>query len=680
MKTRHLNVNTVLKPMALAMSTIALLSACASQQSMQSTSASPTNMPTGLGYEQSVPEPSVSFPLPAVDNIANNGNEHKYNPAYNPILVLLSGFNQVWTQGDEQWAKGGANSKGPADFSQEKILNKTAWQENIAYVVKVTNHRTYQQTLDAYLDDRRDKNFSVIDGFGPLANAYIKGAQASSNLPLHTISDVTRASSDPAYFDANATLDYSEGGDDDKAKGLSSSELGKVVDLVHLLRESSASTSPSKYVFSSPRPWRMNDKGQVIPLDANKDGVADTETLGDKTFELYDTNVAIVPSLKYQRRKAQDGRRKDGAFPSGHTNAGYLASWAYAYAFPERFAEMVTRGSELGESRIVAGMHSPFDVIGGRIQSQVVAAAALTNSQNSELKQAAYENSADYFSKLSGSQSLYKLAHQADNNDRWADHDHNKALYRFRMTYGFTQDKSNVGQAPIVPKGAEVILETRQPYLTAEQRRAVLYTTSIDSGYPVLDESNGWGRLDYVTASDGYGAFLGDVTVTMDASKGRFNAHDWWRNDISGNGLLTKQGSGWLTLTGNNSYEGGTILKEGTLEAQSSKAFGSGNVLVEGGSLLVNTGLTVNNYTQQDGVLTLSLSQTKQEQLKVNSKAVITGGDIVVKPQHSKPVAGDRIRLISADQFEGTFDKVITEGFKASVLYDDTGLTLLVKE
>lgn len=675
MKTRLLKVQTTtLKPLVITIGAIIFLSACANQLSTES-----INPPIGIGYELTVPAPIVSYPLPAVDNIENNSNEHKYDPNYNPILTLLSGFNQVWTLGDEQWANGSANSKGPADFSNVKILDPIAWQENIAYVVKVTNSRTYQQTLDAYLDDRRDKNFSVIDGFGPLTNAYIKGAQAHSNVPLHTVNDVTRASSDPAYFDANATLDYSEGGDDDKAKGLSSSELGKVVDLVHLLRESSASTSPAKYVFSSPRPWRMNDKGQVVPLDNNNDAIADTEILGDKTFELYDTNVAIVPSLKYQRRKAEDGRRKDGAFPSGHTNAGYLASWAYAYAFPERFAEMITRGSELGESRIVAGMHSPFDVIGGRIQSQVVAAAALANSQNAELKKAAYENSAEYFSKLSGSQSLYALAHQADNNDRWADHDHNKALYRFRMTYGFTQDKSKAGQAPIVPKGAEVLLETRQPYLTAEQRRAVLYTTSIDSGYPVLDESNGWGRLDYITAADGYGAFLGDVTVTMDADKGRFNAHDWWRNDISGKGLLTKQGTGWLTLTGNNSYSGGTHLKAGILEAQSRTALGSGNVFIENGVLLINSGLNVNNLQQQGGMLTIHLDQANVPALTVKNTAMIQEGTLVVDAL-AKPQVGDRIPLIKAKYWRGKFEQVLTKGFKAKVEYNNDGVDLLVTE
>ena len=41
-----------------------------------------------------------------------------------------------------------------------------------------------------------------------------------------------------------------------------------------------------------------------------------------------------------------------------------------AYVVPERFQEMLSRGLELGENRIVAGMHSPLDVIGGRMQAQ----------------------------------------------------------------------------------------------------------------------------------------------------------------------------------------------------------------------------------------------------------------------------------------------------------------------
>ncbi|WP_022962019.1 autotransporter-associated beta strand repeat-containing protein [Halopseudomonas pelagia] len=117
--------------------------------------------------------------------------------------------------------------------------------------------------------------------------------------------------------------------------------------------------------------------------------------------------------------------------------------------------------------------------------------------------------------------------------------------------------------------------------------RAVLYTTSIDSGYPLLDATNGWGRLDLVTAADGYAAFLGDVSVDMDASEGGFHVRDWWRNDISGEGRLTKTGSGQLTLEGDNSYSGGTLVQGGVLEAKSDSAFGEGDLYIEDGSVSV---------------------------------------------------------------------------------------------
>lgn len=92
-----------------------------------------------------------------------------------------------------------------------------------------------------------------------------------------------------------------------------------------------------------------------------------------------------------------------------------------------------------------------------------------------------------------------------------------------------------------VPKGAEVLLETRLPYLDSTQRRWVLATTGIPSGYPVLDDAEGWGRLNLFSAADGYGAFTNNVAVNMDASKGGFNALDRWRNNISGVGKLTKR-------------------------------------------------------------------------------------------------------------------------------------------
>jgi autotransporter-associated beta strand protein len=59
-------------------------------------------------------------------------------------------------------------------------------------------------------------------------------------------------------------------------------------------------------------------------------------------------------------------------------------------------------------------------------------------------------------------------------------------------------------------------------------------------------------------------------------------------NTINGTGGVTKNGSGNLTLSGNNTYSGATVINSGTLEAADAGALGSNNtVTVNGGTLLV---------------------------------------------------------------------------------------------
>jgi autotransporter-associated beta strand protein len=130
------------------------------------------------------------------------------------------------------------------------------------------------------------------------------------------------------------------------------------------------------------------------------------------------------------------------------------------------------------------------------------------------------------------------------------------------------------------------LLETRLPYLDTDQRREVLRTTAIRSGHALVDDVEGWGRLNLYAAADGFGSFDTDVTVTMDGTLGGFAAKDLWRNDIGGVGKLTKQGTGELELTGENDYRGGTVIDNGVLLAASQNALGRGGVLVNGGTLI----------------------------------------------------------------------------------------------
>lgn len=54
------------------------------------------------------------------------------------------------------------------------------------------------------------------------------------------------------------------------------------------------------------------------------------------------------------------------SYPSGHTTYGYTEALLLALLVPERYQQMIARGAEYGDNRIVLGAHYAMDVIGGR--------------------------------------------------------------------------------------------------------------------------------------------------------------------------------------------------------------------------------------------------------------------------------------------------------------------------
>jgi hypothetical protein len=58
--------------------------------------------------------------------------------------------------------------------------------------------------------------------------------------------------------------------------------------------------------------------------------------------------------------------RTSPAFPSGHTTYGYTESVLLGILHPQRYPQMIARGAEYGNSRIILGAHYAMDVIGGR--------------------------------------------------------------------------------------------------------------------------------------------------------------------------------------------------------------------------------------------------------------------------------------------------------------------------
>ena len=637
---------------AISLAVLVLLSACGGA-SDNVTDITPVSVAPAAPVDQGAPD---TAPLPAVaafvDSAATNqrGDARYATLATNAGVRVLGGFLNVWkplTEIVDADVSAPALDGFPAVVKSTwtgmpndgtnggTIVNATVHNANIDYVVKATAARTAEQGLQAYLDDRRNKGYSVTEGMGPLTTAWRSASRATTTINAM-----------PA--DATGVL-YNDGGNNNGVGGDANADFGKVVDFVNAMG-GNGSTEPAKRFYKYARPYRWSSA------------------------------VAVLPQLVQAKSPTP---ATDGGFPSGHSAEATRNAIGMAYVLPERYQELVGRGLELGESRILAGMHSPLDVIGGRVQAQAVAAANII-AANATTRAAAVSQAHTTLMKLTGTTAAAFPAYAVSGtaaSDRFADYATSRANYLRRLTYGLPQIGATNAPA-VVPKGAEVLLETRLPYLSDAQRRVVLKTTALASGYPVLDDPEGWGRLNLFAAADGYASFTGNVVVNMDAAKGGFNALDRWRNDIGGSGKLVKQGTGTLRLGGNNTWTGGTQVDAGTLEALSGSAFGNGDVYVGAAGTLASSApavLTLGaNYTQLDkGTLQITLGASNAGTLNVKGTATLVGGSLRLRfADGFKPAVGSSYQVVTAGARKGVFGSVAVDGYKATLQYSNTGVSV----
>lgn len=511
------------------------------------------------------------------DSYQTNVNTH-LTPQSNSAIAVLDRFSQLWKPGTA-WNNGTA-------------LNAAVLDSNIAQAIQTTTQRTPAQATAAYLYDRRNQSYSALEGFGPLTATVCAASNAGT-----TISNAIPANA--------TTILYNDTGNSNGSWADTTSKLGKMVQLVNTLRGNYSSANNAKAYFNYPRPWRQNSKVVIVPQ--------------------------LVPAKS-------SNPSTDGGFPSGHTNAVYLADFALAYAYPQRFQQFLTQASTVGNSRIVAGMHSPLDVMGGRMLATALASSILNDPVNTSLAAAAYAQTQNV---LAGA--------KTSNTPSQAQYAAGRAQYRQHLTYGFTQIGSTTIPAS-VPKGTEALLRTRFPYLTTSQIREVLRTTALPSGYPLLDDTEGWGRLDLYSAASGYGAFDNAVTATLNAAAGGFSASDIWRNDIAGTGSLTKAGTGSLSLTGMNTYSGGTTVNGGTLAAGSASALGSGVVSLARGTLSNTSISTVNVEALTQAVnSTINLSVLNSGPAFAAKGMANLHGNLIVNVAPNVRLANDVVLISAAD-------------------------------
>lgn len=339
-------------PSAITVACLAfLLSACGGDDNNSQSASTATPLavpapPADPGFVDSAPvQASV---LPFVDNIATNqrGDARYATVDTNAGVRVVKGFLDVWeplTRLVDAGAPAAANGSFPAVAASAwtglpndgtaggSVTNATVHNANIQYVINATTQRTAAQAEAAYFDDRRGKNYSVTDGMGPLTAAWRAAAQQTT-----TITSV------PA--DAT-TVKYDDGGNNAGVAGAGNAAFGDVITMVNKVGDN-ASTEPAKRFYKYARPYRWSSSVVLAPT--------------------------LVPAISTDPTT-------DGGFISGHTAEALRNAVVMAYLVPERFQEMLSRGMELGENRILAGMHSPLDLrVGPNGQGRMTVAGITT--------------------------------------------------------------------------------------------------------------------------------------------------------------------------------------------------------------------------------------------------------------------------------------------------------------
>ncbi|HBK1103075.1 TPA: autotransporter-associated beta strand repeat-containing protein [Salmonella enterica] len=168
---------------------------------------------------------------------------------------------------------------------------------------------------------------------------------------------------------------------------------------------------------------------------------------------------------------------------------------------------------------------------------------------------------------------------------------------------------------------------------------------------------------------------LGSGDVTDDATL-ELNTGGTFDNAISGSGQVVKSGDDVLTLSGANSYSGGTLISDGTLVASNVEALGSGDVTNDA-VLELNTGGTFDNAISGSGqvvksgddALTLSGANT------YSGGTLISGGTLVASNVEALGTGDVTDNAVLELNTGGTFDNVIS-GSGQVVKSGDDALTL----
>lgn len=132
---------------------------------------------------------------------------------------------------------------------------------------------------------------------------------------------------------------------------------------------------------------------------------------------------------------------------------------------------------------------------------------------------------------------------------------------------------------------------------------------------------------------------------------------------ISGSGALHKIGNGTLSLTGANTYSGGTVVSQGTLVVSGNSSVGSGTLQVGAGAVLAGTG-TIAGNTVVDGVVSPGTSIGQLTITSASSNPTLTlGNSAVAHMEIGSLVSFDRVLADGPIAFDGTLEVAFLNGY-----------------
>jgi hypothetical protein len=194
------------------------------------------------------------------------------------------------------------------------------------------------------------------------------------------------------------------------------------------------------------------------------------------------------------------------SYPSGHTTYGYTGAVILALLVPERYQQMIARGAEYGNDRILMGAHYAMDVMGGRTLALYDLAHLLANDRDymgrtvkgappiKDFRAAIKAARADVTTVLQAACGNTIQQCAREDTGRFNNPSANEAFYASTQTYDLgTVNSSQAGAQEDVGKlapEAGYLLTTAFPSLTLEQADKILTDT----------EGPGGGFLDNGTA------------------------------------------------------------------------------------------------------------------------------------------------------------------------------------